>query len=286
MHWCWARNRSVVGISVGDRIGQKGLKMPANAHEKSKDFVQSMERGLAVMKVFSAENHKLTLSEVAELAVFTRATARRFLLTLEELHYIGSTGRFFFLRPKVLELGYAYLSSYSLVSIAQNHLEILAEELRESCSASVLEGENVIYVCRASTNRIMTVNLSVGHSLPAYATSMGRILLAALPEKELDEYLTQYKRKKLTATTITDASELKEILKGVREKGWALNNQELEEGVQSIAVPIRDKSGKVVAAANVSAHATRVSIVDLEKVFLPKLQAAVAEIEKDLSHQL
>ncbi|CAB4818006.1 MAG: helix-turn-helix domain-containing protein [Actinobacteria bacterium] len=259
--------------------------MPANALEKSKDFVQSMERGLSVMKVFSAENHKLTLTEVAELTGYTRATARRFLLTLEELNYIGSTGRFFFLRPKVLELGYAYLTAYSLVSIAQNHLEILAEDLRESCSASVLEGESVIYICRASTNRIMTVNLSVGHSLPAYATSMGRILLAALSEKEIDEYLAKYIRKKLTSKTVIDAAELKQILKDVRKRGWAINNQELEEGVQSIAVAIRDKSGKIVSAANISAHATRVSIEDLETKFLPKLQAAVAEIEKDLSHQ-
>ena len=260
--------------------------MPEDSHEKSKNFVQSMERGLSVMKVFNAENHRLTLSEVADLTGYTRATARRFLLTLEELNYIGSTGRFFFLRPKVLELGYAYLSSYSLVSIAQNHLELLAEELRESCSASVLEGENVIYICRAATNRIVTVNLSVGHQLPAYATSMGRTLLAALPEKELDQFLAKYKRKKLTAKTIIDAAELKELLKDVREKGWAMNNQELEEGVQSVSVPIHDKTGKIVAAANVSAHATRVSIEDLEKKFLPKLQATVAEIEKDLSHQL
>ena len=131
----------------------------------------------------------------------------------------------------------------------------------------------------------MTVNLSVGHSLPAYATSMGRILLAALPEEEVDDYLTKYKRKKLTASTVVDASELKTILKVTREQGWALNNQELEEGVQSIAVAIRDKSGKVAAAANVSAHAARVSIESLKNIFLPKLQATVAEIEKDLSHQ-
>jgi IclR family pca regulon transcriptional regulator len=144
--------------------------MPANALEKSKDFVQSMERGLSVMKVFSAENHKLTLTEVAELTGYTRATARRFLLTLEELNYIGSTGRFFFLRPKVLELGYAYLTAYSLVSIAQNHLEILAEDLRESCSASVLEGENVSCVPQLGSPRRVPNTNATNLSFPRDST--------------------------------------------------------------------------------------------------------------------
>jgi IclR family pca regulon transcriptional regulator len=255
--------------------------MIAEPHEKSKDFVQSMERGFAIMKAFNEENPRLTLSEVAELTGFTRATARRFLLTLESLNYVGSTGRHFFLRPKVLELGFAFLSSYNLVSISQNHLEALANELRESCSASALEGENVIYICRAATNRIMTVNLSVGHSLPAYATSMGRVLLAAMSDKELDNFMKTFKRPKLTSRTITDAEELKKVILQVRKQGWAVNEQELEEGVQSVAVPVHDKSGNIVIAVNVSAHASRVPIERLVNEFLPKLQKCAREIEED-----
>ena len=253
--------------------------------DKSKDFVQSLDRGLSIMKVFNAENPKLTLSEVAELTGFTRATARRFLLTLESLNYVGSTGRYFFLKPRVLELGYAYLNSFSLVNIAQGHLEEMATEVRESCSASVLEGSNVIYVCRASANRIMTINLAVGTQLPAYATSMGRVLLASMNEDELDRYFDSAVIEKLTSRTITDEDELRRIIAKVREDGYAINAEELEEGVQSVSVPVRGKDGKVLAAANVSAHSSRVSEEDLREKFLPKLRKCVSEIEKDLSLQ-
>ena len=193
--------------------------MDQELHEKSKDFVQSLDRGLAIMKVFNESTPRLTLSEVAELTGFTRATARLFLLTLEALNYVGSTGRYFFLRPRVLELGHAYLSSYNLVSIAQDHLESIANELRESCSASVLENENIIYICRAASNRIMTVNIALGHQLPAYATSMGRVLLSALPEKELEFYLQTSKREKLTSRTVYKIDELRKIIMQVRKQG-------------------------------------------------------------------
>ena len=160
----------------------------AQAHERPSparrtDFVQSLDRGLAVIRCFSSERPSLTLSEVAERTGLTRAAARRFLLTLQELGYVGSTGRQFSLRPRVLALGYAYLSSFSVAQIAQPHLEDLAEELHESCSVSVLDGDDIVYVARASANRIMTIALTVGTRLPPYPTSMGRILLASLPEE-------------------------------------------------------------------------------------------------------
>ncbi len=253
--------------------------------DKSKDFVQSLDRGLSIMKVFNAENPKLTLSEVAELTGFTRATARRFLLTLESLNYVGSTGRYFFLKPRVLELGYAYLNSFSLINIAQGHLEEMATEVRESCSASVLEGSNVIYVCRASANRIMTINLAVGTQLPAYATSMGRCLLASMDEDELDRYFDSAVIEKLTSKTVTDEDELRAIIKQVGKDGYAIVSEELEDGVQSVSVPIRGKDGKVIAAANVSAHASRISVSDLKETLLPRLQKCVAEIEHDLNLQ-
>jgi len=253
---------------------------------KPRDFVQSLDRGFAVIRAFNELNVKLTLSEVAQRTGLTRATARRFLLTLESMHYVGLTGREFFLRPKVLELGYAYLSSVSLVSVAQNHLEVLTNELRESCSASVLDDQEIIYICRAAANRIMAVNLAVGVRLPAYSSSMGKVLLAALTKKELDEYLGKSLRPKLTSHTVVGAKELISILDKVREQGWAINDEELEEGLRSVAVPLRDQAGTVIAAINVSAHASRVTVDALVNNFLPQLKNTAFNIETDLSVNL
>jgi IclR family pca regulon transcriptional regulator len=258
-------------------------ELSQDGERKHRDFVQSLDRGFAVIRAFNELNVKLTLSEVAQRTGLTRATARRFLLTLESMHYVGSTGRDFFLRPKVLELGYAYLSSVSLVSVAQNHLEVLTNKLRESCSASVLEDEEIIYICRAAANRIMSVNLSVGVRLPAYSSSMGKVLLASLTKKELDEYLAKSSRPKLTSHTVVGAKELIVVLDKVREQGWAINDEELEEGVRSVAVPVRDQAGKVIAAINVSAHASRVTVDLLLNDFLPQLKQTAFNIETDLS---
>ena len=259
--------------------------MSENPSQKSKDFVQSLDRGLSIFKAFDATHSQLTLSEVAEATGFTRATARRFLMTLEELNYIGRSGRHFYLKPRVLELGYAYLSSFSLISIAQGHLEQLADQVRESASATVLEGTNVIYVCRAAAKRIMTINLAVGTQLPAYATSMGRVLLASMSGADLDKYFERAEIEKLTSKTVTNERELRAIIKKVKEQGYSIVSEELEDGVQSVSMPIHSKDGRVLAAANVSAHSSRVSQEDLRAKLLPKLGRCVAEIEKDLSLQ-
>ena len=250
------------------------------------DFVQSLDRGLAVIRCFSSERPSLTLSEVAERTGLTRAAARRFLLTLQELGYVGSSGRQFSLRPRVLALGYAYLSSFSVAQIAQPHLEDLTEELHESCSVSVLDGDDIVYVARASANRIMTIALTVGTRLPPYPTSMGRVLLAALPEAELDAHLSRARLRKLTEHTVDDPDQLRAILADTAAKGWAAVDQELEAGVRSIAVPIRDSSGKVVAAINASAHAARVPMRTLEKQFLPRLLDAAGHIDSELAARL
>ena len=250
------------------------------------DFVQSLDRGLAVIRCFSSERPSLTLSEVAERTGLTRAAARRFLLTLQELGYVGSTGRQFSLRPRVLALGYAYLSSFSVAQIAQPHLEDLAEELHESCSVSVLDGDDIVYVARASANRIMTIALTVGTRLPPYPTSMGRVLLAHLPDAEREALLSRATLRKLTDHTIVDLDRLREVLATVRSQGWAAVDQELEAGVRSIAVPIRDSSGKVVAAINASAHAARVPMRTLEKQFLPRLLGAAGQIDSELAARL
>jgi IclR family pca regulon transcriptional regulator len=250
------------------------------------DFVQSLDRGLAVIRCFSSEHPSLTLSEVAERTGLTRAAARRFLLTLQELGYVGSSGRQFSLRPRVLALGYAYLSSFSVAQIAQPHLEDLAEQLHESCSVSVLDGDDLVYVARASANRIMTISLTVGTRLPPYPTSMGRVLLAHMPEAELDAHLSRTELRKLTDQTIVDPVELRAVLATVRRQGWAAVDQELEAGVRSIAVPIRDGSRKVVAAINASAHAARVPMRTLEKQFLPRLVDCARQIDSELATRL
>jgi IclR family pca regulon transcriptional regulator len=275
-----------VNTSSGAGAQSDAQAAGAAAAPRRTDFVQSLDRGLAVIRCFSSERPSLTLSEVAERTGLTRAAARRFLLTLQELGYVGSSGRQFSLRPRVLALGYAYLSSFSVAQIAQPHLEDLAEELHESCSVSVLDGDDIVYVARASANRIMTIALTVGTRLPPYPTSMGRILLANLPDAERESMLGRATLRKLTDHTIVDLDRLREVLATVRAQGWAAVDQELEAGVRSIAVPIRDSSGRVVAAINASAHAARVPMRTLEKHFLPRLLGAAGHINSELAARL
>ena len=245
-------------------------------------YVQSLERGLTVICCFSAERPRLTLSEVARQSGLSRAAARRSLITLQTLGYVGSDGRQFHLTPRVLALGYAYLSSLSLTDVAQSHLSDLANEVHESCSASVLDGFEIVYVARAATKRIMTISLSVGTRLPAYATSMGRVLLAALPAEQLNVYLDTASLAPLTERTIIDRDRLRAEVERTRARWWSLVDQELEDGVRSIAVPVHDAAGRVVAAVNTSAHATRVPLATLQRSFLPKLKACAAAIDAEL----
>ena len=245
-------------------------------------FVQSLERGLAVIRAFGPEDPELTLSDVARRTGLTRAAARRFLLTLADLGYVRSDGRLFALTPRVLELGFAYLSSLTLPEVAEPHLERLAAEVRESSSVSVLDGDDIVYVGRVPTSRIMRVSINVGTRFPAHATSMGRVLLAALTDDELDAYLERADLRALTPRTIADAGTLRRELARIRRQGWALVDQELEEGLRSVAAPIRDREGRVVAAVNVSAHASRVSNEAIRSGLLPPLLDTAARIEADL----
>lgn len=245
------------------------------------DFVQSLERGLAVIRAFDADHPELTLSEVAAATGVTRAAARRFLLTLVELGYVRSDGRHFSLTARVLELGYAYLSSLSLPQVAEPHLEALVHEVHESSSMSVLDGTDIVYVARVPVSRIMTVAISVGTRFPAYATSMGRVLLAGLPAEQLEELLPRLPLARLTSRTVTSGATLRSELARIRSQGWALVNQELEEGLRAVAAPVRDPVGRVVAAVNVSAHATR-TLESMRRDLLPPLLATTAKIETDL----
>ena len=269
------------GMRTGVPIPQ-GPSPRSREDERPGEFVQSLDRGLAVIRAFSADRPQLTLSEVARETSLSRAAARRFLLTLESLGYVGSNGRQFYLRPRVLDLGYAYLSSFSVSEIAQSHLEELSARLHESCSASVLDGGDIIYTARSATNRIMTIGISVGRRLPAFATGMGRVLLAALPPEELDAYFVDYERRAFTSRTLTDEADLRAAIDLVRKQGWALNDQEVEDGVRSVAAPVHDAGGHVVAAINVSAHASRATVSALERQFLPALLASAESISRDL----
>jgi IclR family pca regulon transcriptional regulator len=222
-------------------------------------FLQGLERGLAVIRAFSAETPSLTLSEVARDVGITPATARRILLTLEELGYVRSDGRRFSLTPRVLALGWAYLSSLDLGDIAGPFMEELSVKTRESCSIATLDLPDIVYVARVPTSRIMTVALGVGARLPAYVTSMGRVLLAGLPEDELSAYLDSLVPEQLTPHTVTSMDELRKVIARTATDGFALVDQELELGLRSIAVPIVDSRGRAMAALNASAHASRTS---------------------------
>src|SRR3954447_21777433 len=254
----------------------------SSMNERESYFVQSLERGLAVIRAFDAEHPELTLSDVARSTGLTRAAARRFLLTLCDLGYVRSDGRYFGLTARVLGLGYAYLSALSLPEVAEPHLEALVAEVRESSSLSVLDGDDIVYVARVPISRIMRVAINVGTRFPAYATSMGRVQLAGLSDDDLTAYLERVDLKRLTAHTLATEAELRGELARIRAQGWALVDQELEEGLRSVAVPIRDRDGTVVAAVNVSAHASRATKDIVRKTLLPPLLRTAAAIEGDL----
>ncbi|MDA8296131.1 MAG: helix-turn-helix domain-containing protein [Actinomycetota bacterium] len=257
----------------------------SDAERRGGDFVQSLERGLTVIRAFGPGRERLTLTEVAQLTGLTRAAARRFLLTLVELGYVRSDGREFSLRPRVLELGYAFLSGLSLPEVAQPLVEEFVAEVHESSSISVLDGSDIVYIVRVPTHRIMTVAISVGTRFPAYCTSMGRVLLAAKSDDDLDAYLAEVELAALTERTTTDPGELRAILAKVRAEGFALVEQELEDGLTSLAVPIREANGSVTAAMNVSANAFRVDAERLVREFLPLLQETARHIEEGLRGQ-
>ncbi len=255
---------------------------PSPSPSEARNFVQSLERGLAVIRALNVPGRGQTLADVARDTGLPRAAVRRFLLTLEELGYVRAVDRRFSLTPRVLELGYAYLSSLSLPEIAQPHLRDLVGRVNESCSMSVLDGTDVVYVAREPTRRIMTVAISIGTRFPAFATSMGRVLLAELADGELESLMGAAPLPRLTSRTLTDVQRLERELARVRRQGWALVDQELEDGLRSIAAPVRDGTGRALAAVNVSTHASRTTLEDMRGELLPELLRAVDAIERDL----
>jgi IclR family pca regulon transcriptional regulator len=261
--------------------------LAVNETVPSGEFVQSLARGLSIIRVFSGERPALTLTDVAEAAGLSRATARRFLLTLEQLGYVRTDGRLFSLTPRVLELGYSYLSSLGLPDIMTPHLETLAHGAQESASAAVLDGTDIVYVARVAGRKIMRVQITIGTRFPAFATSMGRVLLAALPEADARELVVSSNRTALTPLTKTHVEDIMTALQVVRESGYAVVDQELEVGLRSLAVAIKDARGTVVAAINVSTSAgatvTGATVTETTAFILQQLQRAAAEISRDLS---
>ncbi|MER6286098.1 IclR family transcriptional regulator domain-containing protein [Streptomyces sviceus] len=250
--------------------------------DRAPHFVRSLERGLAVIRAFDADHPELTLSEVARACRLTRAAARRFLLTLADLGYVRADGRAYRLTPRVLELGYSYLSSFSLAQIAEPHLEQLVENTRESSSLCVLDGDDVVYVARVPARRIMTAVITVGTRFPAHVTSVGRVILAHLPEADLEVRLERVELTGFTARTIVSADLLRAELERVRRQGYAVVDQELEEGLRSVAAPVRDRSGEVVAAVNIPVQAGRTTLAAVRRDLLPALLDTAAGIEADL----
>ncbi len=248
--------------------------------EGSPTTVQSLARGLAVIRAFDGDHAALTLSDVARRADITRAAAGRFLRTLEQLGYVRSDDRLFSLTPRVLELGFSYLSALSIPEIVQPHLERLSREVDESVSAAVLDGGDIVYVARVPTRRIMSVRITIGTRFPAFATSMGRVLLAGMPDA--GPVLAASDLPPLTPRTVTDADALQAELDDVRRQGWALVDGELEPGLRSVAVPLHDRRGDVVAAVNVSTSATRDSVDHVIEHYLPPLQRTAAAIDAEL----
>jgi IclR family pca regulon transcriptional regulator len=246
------------------------------------DFMTSLARGLHVIRAFSGVDRRLTIADVSRATGLTRAVVRRCLYTLRELGYAAADGRTYRLQPRILNLGYAYLSTAPIPIAAQPVLEELSEQLGEATSVAVLDDGAVVYVARAATRRIMAVTLGVGSRLPAYCTALGRVLLASLPAEQTAQELAKFELVAHTRFTVTSRRRLEEILAETRNEGFAVNDQELEVGLRSIAVPVRNVVGATVAAMNVSTQASRVSRRELLEKGLPLLRAAAERLGSQL----
>ncbi|MGH9701783.1 MAG: IclR family transcriptional regulator domain-containing protein [Candidatus Acidiferrales bacterium] len=243
------------------------------------NFMTSLARGLVVIQAFSERKNQQTISHLSGKTGLSRAAVRRCLYTLVKLGFAGSDdGRHFFLRPRILTLGHSYISSMPLATAAQPVLQHVSRLLHESCSIATLDGDDIVYIARVNVTRIMSIDLGVGSRLPAFCTSMGRVLLANLPPEDLEAYLGRMKFTRHTERTITSAEKLRQVLGVVKRNGYAIVDQELELGLRSMAVPIQSPNGSAVAALNVGTHAQRVSLQNLQAKFLPHLRAAAQEL--------
>jgi len=242
-----------------------------------------LAKGLAVIRAFARDHAALSLSEVARSARIPAATARRCLLTLEELGYVTHNGRAFLLRPKVLELGAAYLESINIEQITKTHLEELARKTADSAALCVLDGVDIVYVARTSVRTLLRLEAHVGSRFPAHATSMGRVLLAGLGPERLNRYFENARFEALTERTVTEPAKLRTVIEDCRRLGYAAVEDELAYGVIALAVPVFDHQHRVVAALNSSSHSRRITKACLVRERLAMLQEASREISADLA---
>jgi IclR family pca regulon transcriptional regulator len=246
------------------------------------EFVQSLERGLAVIRAFGFRRVSLTITDVAEATGLTRATARRFLLTLVRMGYVRNNGREYWLRPRVLELGYAYLAGITLPEVAMPFLDELVQQVQESTSIAVRDDGEIVYVAHSAPHRVMTINVPIGGRDPLFCTALGRVLLAAEPDDEVDRYLKSADLRAYTDATITDPNELRAALEEVRAQGYSLVEDEFEDGLVALAVPLHDADGTVMAAMNVCSYSLRTTPQDLLAAGLPLLREAVSQVEGEM----
>jgi IclR family pca regulon transcriptional regulator len=256
----------------------------AGARGEDREYVAALARGLTIIQAFDAQHPEMTLTEVANATGLSPATARRCLLTLQRLGYVGTSGRRFVLRPLVLTLGAAFLRSMNLETIAQPYLQEIVERVGDGSSLAVLEGGDILYLVHVATKRMIRLTVGVGTRFPAYATSLGRIQLAYLDECALELYLATTAFAALTEHTVTDPAALRAILAEARANGFAAIRDELDYGITSVAVPIVDQREGVIAAINCSAHSGRTTREELVATRLPLLRQAAASIAGELRH--
>ncbi|WP_232668425.1 IclR family transcriptional regulator domain-containing protein [Pseudonocardia sp. TRM90224] len=247
------------------------------------DFIEALARGLEVITAFHQDRPTMTLAEVASATGLARPTARRILLTLRELGYVREAERGYALTPRVLELGVAYVRSMGLWDVARPHLEHLVRKTNESCSIAQLDGSDIVYVARVAVPKIVSLAVQIGTRFPALQTSLGKVQLAALARDELERVLAQPTRSGLTPRWQPDAAERDAALRDVRARGWALTDEQLALGIRSIAAPLRDGSGRVIAGVNVNCHAAETSVERLLDHHLPLLLQTAGEISADFA---
>ncbi|CAI0739428.1 p-hydroxybenzoate hydroxylase transcriptional activator [Serratia rubidaea] len=268
--------------ALGDGELQRLQEIGELSNDKYKgdpNFMASLARGLEVLQAFKPQYSQMSVSEISQITGIPRAAVRRCLYTLKALGFVHCPdGRHYRLLPRVLTVGHAYLSSSELAKTAQNSLDYLSKQLDQSCSVATLDGDNILYIARASVKRIMTIDLGRGSRLPAYATSMGQVLLSALDEPQLEEYLARVTLEPLTPFTVVSEAQLREQLDRVRRQGYAINDQQLEVGLRSIAVPMHSRKGGVVAAMNVGVNASQISAQALRERVLPLLQRTAMDL--------
>jgi IclR family pca regulon transcriptional regulator len=253
------------------------------SRDSDKEFMTTLAKGLAVLGSFGEQRPAMTLSQAAAAADLSRATARRVLLTLAELGYVSRSGRNFSLAPRILELGFAYLSTQSWLDRAEPLMKELSHALKESCSAAILQGSEIVYVARMpAPHRIMSTTIAVGTRMPAFHTSLGRIQLGFLPDREVADRIQRGHIVSLTPRTIVDPEALLARIKADHAQGYSIVDEELERGLRALAVPIVTRNGENVGAINLSAHASRATRNDLRDRFLPKLDAVAQEISRSL----